>query len=1419
MKQKNSAEVRFTDVMHHRFPLLPWPALVLTLILLGTGDLAGVSSAHETVTLLRSSPDIIEFEFNMGQVQQSPLPGGGETVTIEDCNNLMRNGEPALPRKEVLLGVRDGSSIDVTFSRLETADVGEIVFEGVNSDARGRFPAAPVELASVSSMRNQRVASIIITPVEFDAGRKTTVLTKRMIISVRMKGGRAPSYSAEKEPLESIYSSALLNYESARAWRVQRKGPAKKAFSTTDYFNSSQNWVKLYVEESGLYAVTPSLLRSAGVDQAAVAAIDPSTLRVFSGSLTMLDEAALDSALPSWMDECAILGSYDSDAFFEDDEYVAFFALSPSGWLSGFSTAQRSRSYYENIYTRYSVLWLTWGGSFTQNPLPRAMTERSAAAGARSAFESFPERIHLEQNRFHDATLIQDKTRVDRTVKWEKWWWEVLHDTDPPTYKILRLPGIVASTPVKFLARFWGESNVRSSFYNTHYLNLMWNSLADTLASVGWNGGYKDPSASGRIDIVRTIDPSSFRLGELDTLFMDIPLIVDPSLPSGITRDDQTYLAFFEFDYERQLKTESNRLGFGSTDSTGNVTYSVSGVTSASGVPQVYALDVTDWRNPVKLTGIRKNQAGTGSYTIEIDDDMAGSPRRYWICTLDGMRSPVKAEVDDPPLNGAGATRWLRAASEADYIVVVGDKLKSGVEPLRSLRSRRLPGIGSPKVEVITMSDIYDEFAWGMVDPTALRNFLRFAYAEWLRQPSFIVFVGDATRDYKDFEGTHIENQIPTYQNGYDQYTSTQYVTDDWFALMDTVPTDNLLDLAVGRVPAKDLAELGILLNKIITYEESPESGDWRSKVILVADDTCKRQEADNLAWTHVLQAERLSIYLPAEFDRKKVYLTEFQQSPLIYPDQPVCKLDSKPKAKEMLKSLIGSGALIFNFVGHGGADLLADEDVFRDIDVGTLTNGRRLHLFISASCAVGKFDEPTTEGIGEAILKFAGGGSIASFAATDLAFPGENSALNTSFFDNLFPLESFMNPVALGVATMLAKNHLRSSINSQKYVLLGDPGLVLSAPSKQVTVQVASDYGDTLKAGSRATVSGEVLLSGTKDSSFNGFVKVEVRDLERKRGILPNATYTQGVDYYLEGAPIFRGEFPVSAGSFSGSFVVPVELTPRTLPRTLDTLVVVKPASGRVKAYVYGSAGDGVGIKFPTQISIEKVTTTDSIAPTIALRFEGKPWCVIPGANETDRNLGRVRPGSKLTVRISDESGMNITGLTPYYTIHMKIDNGAAVDLTESFEYDAGSSTVGSFVYSLPSISLGPHTISVRASDNLNHRREAGDLNNPIRFAVVDVEDIKTVFNFPNPFSEWTDISFELTQPSEVTIKIFTVSGRQLRILKTAGEIGQNNVRWDGLDETGIRVANGLYIYKISAKGTASGKTATSVGRAVMMR
>jgi hypothetical protein len=119
-----------------------------------------------------------------------------------------------------------------------------------------------------------------------------------------------------------------------------------------------------------------------------------------------------------------------------------------------------------------------------------------------------------------------------------------------------------------------------------------------------------------------------------------------------------------------------------------------------------------------------------------------------------------------------------------------------------------------------------------------------------------------------------------------------------------------------------------------------------------------------------------------------------------------------------------------------------------------------------------------------------------------------------------------------------------------------------------------------------------------------------------------------------------------------------------------------------------------------------------------------------------------------------------------------------------------------------------GRYQLEVEATDK--SRNESGKFNYKITFEVVNKSTITEVLNYPNPFSTSTKFVFTLTGntvPDYFKIQILTVAGRVVKEI-TQTELGEIHIgrnitdyAWDGKDQFGDQLANGVYLYRVISK------------------
>ena len=103
------------------------------------------------------------------------------------------------------------------------------------------------------------------------------------------------------------------------------------------------------------------------------------------------------------------------------------------------------------------------------------------------------------------------------------------------------------------------------------------------------------------------------------------------------------------------------------------------------------------------------------------------------------------------------------------------------------------------------------------MDPSAIRDFIAYAYQSW--QPptaQYVFLVGDGHLDPRNYRWTNERIFIPAYLLPVDNYIS-ETASDNRYVTVSG--SDNFPDLMIGRLPIKTSAEAGMYISKLISYE------------------------------------------------------------------------------------------------------------------------------------------------------------------------------------------------------------------------------------------------------------------------------------------------------------------------------------------------------------------------------------------------------------------------------------------------------------------------------------------------------------------------------------------------------------------------------------------------------------------------
>ena len=402
-------------------------------------------------------------------------------------------------------------------------------------------------------------------------------------------------------------------------------------------------------------------------------------------------------------------------------------------------------------------------------------------------------------------------------------------------------------------------------------------------------------------------------------------------------------------------------------------------LTATSGMKQTIGgfsnshIRVVDITNPGAVTALPRTIARQGtSYAVSVVPQ--GSGTRTLLAFTSAQSSRPASLVRNNP------SSWHGAQAGADVVIISHADFLSSLGPLQTLRQNQ-----GHTVATIDVQDLYDEFNFGVKSPYALKKFLQTAKAQWSLKPHFVLLVGDATFDPRNYLGVGEDDFVPTY------LIDTQLLetaSDDWFADFDR---DGLPEMALGRLPVRTASDASMLANRIVNYETS-SSGAWTNQVLLVAgtDDAT---------------------------DPFTSYISAVQA--MIPGTQTVSVISqgNDPNAHGDLITALNAGQSLVNFAGHGSDEVWAGE-LLSSSDVAALTNGSQTPFVISMTCLNGYFQDVYTVSLAKAIMLAPSGGAVAAWASSGLTDSSGQSILDQAMISALYGSQS----LTVGEAAAAAK-------------------------------------------------------------------------------------------------------------------------------------------------------------------------------------------------------------------------------------------------------------------------------------------------------------------------------------------------------------------------------------------------------------
>lgn len=878
----------------------------------------------------------------------------------------------------------------------------------------------------------------------------------------------------------------------------------------------------------------------------------------------------------------------------------------------------------------------------------------------------------------------------------------------------------------------------------------------------------------------------------------------------GITLDAQASDVKGWLDYVRIAGTRSATMAGGSQQefmradaaAPGRILeWSITGATSAQRV-----WDVTDPQSPVAIPfSVNGDEV---RFRVEYDE-----VRTFRIGTGSGFYTPTAiGPVQNTDVHGI---------PQVELVVITPPGLREAADSLAAIHAAE-----GMSVAVLEPSFIYDCFSSGRVDPTAFKMLMKMLYdraeGNTHLQPKYLQLFGDGT--YMNRNLPRFGNLLVSFQSAQSHTPTQSYVTDDYFGFLSDMASERLTDtlsIGVGRIPASTLDEAWGAIRKITAYlgsnpdpdgaacltgglpgsSEGNPYGPWRNRVCFVADDfdgSGLPTETGHTVYS-IGHAQGMEEAYGA-YDLKRIFMDA-------YPQVATPGGERYPDVEEAIDRQVRDGALLVNYIGHGGERGWAHERVLSTSTIGAWDNIDRMPLFFTATCELARFDDPELETAGEMMVMNPNGGAIAMMTTTRVVYSYANEQLNSAFFEVAFDAPSGERQ-RLGDILRRTKNHpaAGASSNKRNFTLLGDVALTWATPAMQVRTSEINGvpvdaWADTLSALEHVVVRGYVTdASGNLMTDFNGFIYPTVFDQKSEVVTLNNDQGTGGGVSYTEWRNrIHAGAVTAEGGIFEFEFVVPRDIS-------------YDPAPGRISYYAVDGDVDAHG--YTEQLVIGGVNpdaVADSEGPSIELYLNDTTF--IDGGTTDSKPV--------LLAFLRDDQGLNTVGNGIGHDLKLVLDGEDGTVLNEYYQSDLNTYQSGRVVYPMSGIEAGAHQLELKAWDVHNNSALAR-----LDFVVVDELDVflDGLLNYPNPLNgAGTTFRFDHNQACvslDLKLSIYDSIGNAVWVgerNETPSGYRLDGWHWDGRTANDSPLDAGVYLYRLEV-ATPEGRQAAGTGRLVLL-
>lgn len=1217
-------------------------------------------------------------------------------------------------------------TLSVDYPETELATAGDLAKYDV--DPAALCDSFPVTLSLGVYRKNGRL-DVSVFPFALKDGKVVKLMSFKPALKKTIKQGAATS---------------SLGY-STRSVLTQSRSTAADRYAEHSLLASGK-WVKIRVQDSGVYELTKSRLQSMGFS-------DPDKVRLFGYNLPVLPEYGLESQADDMM---------ELPLWRKSNGSLLFYSCGTVSWSRNL-TQSMSFVHTNNPYSKYVYYFLT--DNDDSAPMSFPVTEVDASSVSASESLTTTEAVALVES--DEYSFLNSGRTFYESYDFA--------NGNQKTYR-LSLPGISSSTAslkVKFAST--GESTstltvsdasstigtmslskVRSSYYKATDDNrtYTWSSATDdnriTLAHTRASG------VGGHLDYLQAAYSRSLDLTGLTSLPVRLPY----------------------------------------TSSKTQYTIKIAGASSDTRV-----WDVTEGNAFSEVSGTLQ---GTEYDASVVESNYWYKKQYIAVNTNSTFPSPeVVGTVENQDLHALSNVDLLIIVPASGALTAQAERLAEAhfshdgtrCAVVRADQVYNEFSSGTPDATAYRriMKMLYDRAEY---DDNAPKNLLLFGACLWDNR-----FVTSALSRYSQ------DDYLLCYESDNSVSQTDSYILEEYFTLLDDGEGSKVLqekpDAGVGRIPVTTAAEAKGVVDKLIAYMNNEEAGAWKNTICLLADDGNSQIHVKD-AEAVISQTEKV---VPTHHI-KRIYWDTYPlvatSTGNSYPDVTTV-INKQMHDGALIMNYTGHGAAYC--LSHEMVMKRSDFESWSSPRLPLwVTAACDVSPFDMNEENIGTTALLNEKGAAMGLLTTTRTVYSSQNRVINLNFMKYVLATNSS--GRQYSIGEALALAKSDIVTSVANSNIsntqttafRNAVNKAHFIFLGDPAISLALPTYKVKVDSFGgvDYSDTeseadtatVYTGKTVSVKGHIVdEDGNVAESFSGLVSPIVYDSKqtvKMRNNIGEELYSNSITSYDEHiTELFSGTDSVRNGRFEFSFPVPMDISYSKDNGLLSLYAVSSDksveANGTFDTFVYGSGEDA---------------DVDTIGPNIEVYLN----------KESFKSGDKVNESPVLFAYLSDDDGINTSGTGIGHDIVAIIDNEESMTYTLNsyFTTDLGSYTSGSLTYALENLPTGKHSLLLRAWDTKNNSSSKEIVFNVVEGLAPEIESLRC----NSPVRETAIFTIVNDRPQSdlnVRLDVYDITGRRVWYMsdQLSSDTGTVSYTWD-MSASASRLNAGVYICKahISTQG-----------------